>query len=315
MVVRANQSPTDAGFDPGWLDTLSAVVETGSFTQAGTRRSLTQSAVSQQIAALERWAGAPLVHRRPVAPTEAGLLVLTHHADLRAAVTRLGTDLADLRLGRTGTVRIAAFLSACRTLVPVAVAEFRRTHPRTRVELSQKETAPAIEAVQRGAAHVAVTFGYGPVEVPDTLVATPLHDEPVHLAVPVGHHLTRLPAVDLRQVDPAEVIAAPDASMPAVPVQDAGLHYDGDDFSVLLALVSAGLGVAPVPGLAATPVPAGVELLALTAAEPVQRRAWVVSPAGAGPPTASLIDALLLAGRRATHATLSGWMPDGTPAQ
>lgn len=292
-----------APFDLAWLDTLAVVAETGSFTQAGLRLHLTQSAVSQQVAALERWAGASLLHRRPVALTDAGQLVLAHHQTLRARVGRLGEDLVDLRQGLLGTVRIAAFLSACRTLVPAALAAFRRETPRVRVVLSQLETGPALTALRHGDVDLAVVFGYGPVEMGTELTTTPLYDEPVVLAVPVGHPLTTGPAVDLSTFDPAEVIVAPDASMPSVRSGSAAqVRYLGDDFSVLLALVAAGLGVAPVPRLAVTPCPPGVALVPLAGPEQPRRRVWAVWSAGPEqrPAVAAAVRALVTAGAAVT---------------
>ncbi|MEE6263985.1 LysR family transcriptional regulator [Plantactinospora sonchi] len=292
-----------APFDLAWLDTLAVVAESGSFTQAGLRLHLTQSAVSQQVAALERWAGAPLLHRRPVALTDAGQLVLTHHQTLRARVARLGEDLVDLRQGLLGTVRIAAFLSACRTLVPAALTAFRRATPRVRVVLSQLETGPALTALRHGDVDLAVVFGYGPVEMGGELAATPLYDEPVVLAVPVGHPLAAGPAVDLTAVDPAEVIVAPDASMPSVGSGAAArVRYLGDDFSVLLALVAAGQGVAPVPWLAVTPCPAGVALVRLAGPEQPRRRVWAVWSAGQEqrPEVTAAVRALVTAGAAAS---------------
>ena len=281
------------GFDLAWLATLASVAETGSFTQAGLRLGLTQSAVSQQVAALERWAGAELLRRRPVALTDAGRLVLGHHNALRAQVARLGTELADLREGRLGTIRVAAFLSACRALVPKALAVFRRDHPLVRVVLSQVEPGPALAALRAGDVDLAIVFGYGTPEIPSPLVPVPLFDEPVLLAVPADHPLAGLSGVDLGQVDPTELVAAPDASLPTIWSDAARTHYEGDDFSVVLALVAAGHGVAPVPRLAVTPPPAGVALVPLAGAGPASRRIWAVAPESADqPPVTALIRAL-----------------------
>lgn len=281
------------GFDLVWLTTLASVVETGSFTQAGLRLGLTQSAVSQQVAALERWAGTELLRRRPVVLTDAGRLVLGHHDALRAQVARLGTELADLREGRLGTVRVAAFLSACRALVPGALAAFRRDHPLVRVVLSQAEPGPALAVLRAGDVDLAIVFGYGALEISAPLVPVPLFDEPVLLAVPADHPMAGRSDVDLGRVDPAELVAAPDASMPAIWPDAARTRYEGDDFSVVLALVAAGHGVAPVPRLAVTPPPAGVALVPLAGAGPVSRRVWAVTAETADrPPVTALIEAL-----------------------
>src|SRR6476646_6040657 len=109
--------------DPRRLLTLRAVVAAGSFSAAARALSLTQPAVSQQVAALEREVGARLLDRGaggPV-PTEAGALLLAH-AD--ALAERLG--LADAQMAELARaedpLRLGAFPSALAVLVPRAIA-------------------------------------------------------------------------------------------------------------------------------------------------------------------------------------------------
>src|SRR4051794_1772422 len=110
---------------------LKEVADKGSFSAAAESLSYTQSAVSQQIAALEKEAGAQLVRRgaRGISLTEAGE-ALVKHAD--AILTRLAdaeAELEAIRGLRGGRLRLATFATAGATLVPLAVATFRQRHP------------------------------------------------------------------------------------------------------------------------------------------------------------------------------------------
>jgi DNA-binding transcriptional LysR family regulator len=141
--------------DPRRLLTFRAVARAGSFSAAARELALTQPAVSQQVAALERELGARLLHRGPGGPTltDAGALAL-EHAD--ALAERL--SLADTQLAEVGDaaapLRIGGFPSALATLVPAAIA---RLAPR-RVEVVEGTIADLGGRVADGSLHVALLF-------------------------------------------------------------------------------------------------------------------------------------------------------------
>src|SRR3954452_3902839 len=87
------------GVDPRFLRTFAAVVRLESFSAAARELGYTQSAVSQHIAALEADLGFVLLHRRPVAPTEAGTRLLEHGG---AILLRLDAARADVMRGAAG---------------------------------------------------------------------------------------------------------------------------------------------------------------------------------------------------------------------
>src|SRR3954469_21600142 len=150
------------GIEIRHLLALKAVAETSSFSRAAERLGYAQSAVSQQIAALEKAVGLRLVERpggpRPVSLTEAGR-VLSHHAD--HILARLGAARADLdalAAGVAGTVRMGTFQSAGARILPAVLARFRAEWPSVRVELSERHDDDALFALVQ-AGQVDVTFG------------------------------------------------------------------------------------------------------------------------------------------------------------
>src|SRR5829696_9170077 len=150
------------------LVVLREVAVQGSFSAAAQALTYSQSAVSQQIATLEREAGTRLVERngRSVRLTDAGR-ALVRRAD--AILTELAGAESDLQLIaglQGGQVRVSTFASAATVLLPEAVTAFRAAHPGVRVELSLVEdTAEAVEGLRAGRADLAAepwVLGGGP---------------------------------------------------------------------------------------------------------------------------------------------------------
>src|SRR5438045_782004 len=103
---------------------LREVAERGSFSAAAEALQYTQSAVSQQVAALEKEAGARLVERGPrgIRLTDAGAVVVRHAEAVLDRLARAEAELEAIAGLRGGRVRLASFASAGATLVPAAVA-------------------------------------------------------------------------------------------------------------------------------------------------------------------------------------------------
>ena len=120
---------------------LREVAARGSFSAAAEALSFTQSAVSQQVAALEREAGAVLVERsaRGVRLTEAGEAVVRHADSILAKLSEAEAELEAIAGLRGGRLRMAAFESAAATIMPVAISRFADQHPGVELSLSLHE--------------------------------------------------------------------------------------------------------------------------------------------------------------------------------
>src|ERR671914_1707121 len=151
------------------LRAFALVLDHGSISAAASVLGYTQSAVSQQLAALGREVGTPLVDRsqRPLRSTAAGALLRPHVERVLAAVGGAEAAVEDLR-GDTRRLRLAAFTSALSSFVPAAVRDLRRAHSQVVVEVLQLETQEAIERLRGGGADLAVVHHMPRVAGPPT---------------------------------------------------------------------------------------------------------------------------------------------------
>ena len=240
--------------DPRRLLTFRAVARAGSFSAAARELSLTQPAVSQQIAALERELGARLLHRGPggLSLTDAGALALEHADALAERMAIADAQLEELG-DEDGTLRVGAFPSALATLVPAAI---ERLVPR-RVEAVEgtMEELPAL--VADGSLHVALCFqdaAAPPREYPG-LRRHDLMVEPFVAIVGAGHRLAMRKTIRLHDLRD-EPWTAPSASGILVNAcRAAGFEPDvrfyTRDVLAIRAVVAAGLAVSLSPRLIA----------------------------------------------------------------
>ena len=285
------------------LRVLKEVADRGSFSGAAESLAYTQSAVSQQIAALERETGTTLLERssRGVRPTPAGE-ALVRHAD--AVLCRLAEAEAELEAIaglRAGRVRLASFPSAAATLVPEAVAEFGRRHPGVDVTLAMAEPLDAVAALRAGDHDVALTIEGAPVQEGVELVH--LLDDPLYVVLPRGHALADRTRVKLADLAGEPWLLGSTGTCPDRLVFQAACHRAGfepevvlqtDDYNAIQGFVAAGVGPALIPDLALVNLRDDVLVRSLTGAPPVRRIFAAVTPAGrAAPPTAALLEVLV----------------------
>src|SRR3954449_1243358 len=133
---------------------LREVAQRGSFSAAADALAYTQSAVSQQIAALEREAGTRLVERnaRGVRLTDAGRALVEHADAILARLADAEAELEAIAGLRGGRLRLAALPSAGATVMPEAIARFRDRHPGVELTLEPAEPEPSIAKLRAGEA-------------------------------------------------------------------------------------------------------------------------------------------------------------------
>jgi DNA-binding transcriptional LysR family regulator len=122
----------------------------------------TPSAVSQQLAALEREAGVPLLKRtgRRVELTPAGVILVEHAEVVLAALEQADAALAAVRTGLVGPLRIGAFPTAVRTLLPAALVALGHDHPGLELRVTELDPAAAPDALRTGELEVALVHDY-----------------------------------------------------------------------------------------------------------------------------------------------------------
>jgi DNA-binding transcriptional LysR family regulator len=264
------------------LRVLREVATHGSFSSAAEALSYTQSAVSQQIAALEREAGSRLVERsaRGVTLTDAGRALVAHADVILARLADAEDELQAIAGLRGGRLRLAAFASACATLMPQAVARFRERHPGVELSLCPADPDDALRLLRGGESDIALSIetSFSTRHEPgiDTLA---LLDDPMYIMLPRDHPMAdraRLKLTDL--ADESWMIGTsgtcPDTSIFLNACQAVGfapnIAFNMDDYTAIQGFVAAGMGVSFVPDLALVAVRDDVIVRSLGARPPVR---------------------------------------------
>src|SRR5919198_108477 len=174
------------------LRVLREVAACGSFSAAAESLAYTQSAVSQQIAALEREAGTTLVERsvRGVRLTDAGRALVQHADVILARLADAEAELEAIAGLRGGRLRLVAFPSAGATMMPEAIARFRPRHPAVELPLAPADPEPAIIKLRAGEADLVldITGAFRPPR-DDGIERVHLLDDPMYVALPKDHPL------------------------------------------------------------------------------------------------------------------------------
>src|SRR5437764_13682677 len=245
------------------------VAERGTLTAAAAALGYTQSAVSRQMASLERAAGTPGLERRPdgVRLTAAGNVVLRRAIAVLDEIDAAGRELAGLP-AEAGTVRLGWYPSAGAVLVPRAVAELRRTHPAVTVVTREGTTPVLVRALRAGTVDLAVLGSIPPFRPPDAetpaLRLRTLAERSLRVAVPAGHPLAGADAVDVADLRGQRWIAGPPAGednlMGVWPGLDERpeIAHTARDWLAKLNLVAAGCGLTTLPASLTEAVPPGV---------------------------------------------------------
>jgi DNA-binding transcriptional LysR family regulator len=238
---------------------LREVATRGSFSAAADALSFTQSAVSQQIAALEREAGTTLVQRsaRGVRLTEAGEAVVRHAEAIMARLAEAEAELEAIAGLRGGRLRMASFESAGSTLMPLAIAGFRAKHPAVELSLSLAEPEDCVPQLRSGELDLAIVFESAVVDQVDGIERVHLLEDPMYLALPSDHplaHRRRLRLEDL--AGEAWIAGAADCECNrlisracAMAGYQPRIAFQTDDYTAMQGFVAAGVGVSLIAEL------------------------------------------------------------------
>ena len=252
---------------------------------------LTPSAVSQQMAALSREAGTPMLEPdgRRVRLTAAAELLLRHAHEVFTHLEHAESDLAAFRRGDAGVVRLGAFPTAIRGIAVPALISLRST--RLEVQIREVQPEHTVDALLGRTVDLAVTLTGGAevlgAEDP-RLIDEHLIDDVMDVALPAGHRLAHQRSVDLGELSDEDWIT----HMPGVPCwaamrtacARAGFvprsRHNADDFTGSVALVGAGVGICLLPRLAQGPFTSDPVVVLPISGEPPLRRIAVQYRAG-----------------------------------
>jgi DNA-binding transcriptional LysR family regulator len=271
---------------------LGEVAAQGSFSAAARVLEMTQSAVSQHIASLEREAGLQLVERgtRPLQLTEAGAALARHGRAITAELDHAEQALEEIAGRRAGRLRLGSFPTALTTFVPSALARLRSENPDLVLNVLDDHMQGLVPRLESRELDLAVVYEHPalPADALGRLNRVHLFDDAYRVVLPTRHRLSRrrarLTLTDLAD----EVWVGGRAGSAWFRILQHACRAAGfeprsmlatDDYRAVHAFVAAGLGVAVVPGLAATNAPAGVEVRNLAVGGPV-RRISVAHPPG-----------------------------------
>ncbi|QKW05375.1 LysR family transcriptional regulator [Streptomyces sp. NA04227] len=268
------------------LRTLDALARHGSVSGAAAGLHVTTSAVSQQMAKLEREVGQQLLAKngRGVRLTDAGRLLADHARQIISQVQLAQSDLEAQRGRAVGELRMAAFPTAARGLLPAAVADLRAEHPGLRVSTVEWEPEQGVAAVVRGDVDLAVVLDWynKPLGVPDGLRKAAVLDDITDVAMPNTHPLAARESVDLTDFADDEWITWPEGAFChewlLFTLRGQGIEprvaHTAEEHQTQLAFVAAGLGVCVAPRLGRDPLPEGV--VTVPVREGVSRHVYVV---------------------------------------
>ena len=303
-------------YDLKQLRVLHEVAKRGSFSAAADALDYTQSAVSKQIAALEREAGAVLVERavRPVRLTDAGGVLLSHAQAALSHLSAAEQELAAIAGLRAGSLRLGTFASAGATLVVPAISAFHARHPDVKLSLIEADPRESISLIRAGELDLAVVHDYPALSAPvdEHLEQTPLLEDRFELVLPNDHPLTRKRSVTLaalageRWLFPritGGVSSTYDRLMRgacAVAGFEPQILFEINDCQAAQGFVAADMGIAVLPHLALYPLNPNVVVRKLNDAP--SRSVLAIRLAGSTP-TPAAQTALQLLQQAAHHAS------------
>lgn len=263
------------------LRALHAVAAEGSIFAAADSLHVTTSAVSQQLAKLEREVGQTLLEKqgRGVRLTDAGRLLVRHTERVLSTLEQAEADLDAVRDTVAGDLTVGSFATGARGLAPRALARLREAYPQLQVRLMELEPDQSIPMLIRRDLDLAIAQDWfnAPLPLPDGLTRAPLMDDVADIALPSTHRLASSGTVKLSELGSEPWISWIEGSIChdwlrhtlRTHGQEPRVAHTASEYATQLALVGAGLGAAVIPRLGRDQVPPGVTIVQ---SEPTLRR-------------------------------------------
>ena len=264
------------------LRVLREVAARGSFSAAAESLAYTQSAISQQIAALEREAGTVLVERnaRGIRMTEAGRALVRHADVILGRLADAEAELEAIAGVRGGRLRMVSFPTAGATIAPRAIGRFRERFPGVEVTLAPREPDEGLECLKAGECDIALTVEASFARITDKAIERhPLLDDPMYICLGAHHPAARKARLRLKDLaDEAWIMGVtgtcPDGLILQRACQGAGfeprLAFQSDDYVAIQGFVAAGVGVCFIPDLALVAVREDVVIRQLEGRPPLR---------------------------------------------
>jgi DNA-binding transcriptional LysR family regulator len=273
------------------LKVLKEVAYRGSLSSAADALSYTQSAISQQIAALESEAGMALLERHPrgVSLTAAGQTLVGHAEGILARLDAAEAALSEIAGLRGGRLRMASFPTAGATLMPLAIATFRASHPAVELTLVEAEPEEIVPRLRAAELDLALLFEFASESLlGEDMTRAELLVDPMYLALPPNHRLAKKAKLRLSELQEEAWVQTSSSSPCARHVVrcchaagfEPSVSFESDDYQTVQGLVAAGVGVALIPELALSVVRDDIVIRALSPAPPV-RQVIAAAPASA----------------------------------
>lgn len=261
---------------------LREVARQGSLSSAAAALSYTPSAVSQQLAQLEREVGVKLVERRStgVVLTRAGQVLVAHANAMLARASRAEEELRQLAAGSWGRLRVGAFASAAAALMPEAIVAMRAAEPSCAVELVEQDTADSVEELRRGELDLAIIVINGHKTInDDELEITPLLDDRIDVLLSATHPLAAAESVSLDDLSDDAWIdcsGSPVRFWMTARGTEPNVIFNSDQHYVVHALVAAQVAIAFSPRLTQPVLEDGLVVKPIAPNPPIRRVAIAV---------------------------------------
>jgi molybdate transport repressor ModE-like protein len=299
------------------LRVLAEVARRGSFSGAADALYLSQSAVSQQVATLEREVGLSLLERTNGGPklTDAGRTLVDHGEAAIARLEEAEQEVAAIAGLEGGELRIASFPTASAILLTEALAEFSGSHPNVRLSVTEAEPEQSLPMLHAAEIDLALTFDYTTLPAKDDrdVDRDLLLTESMYVALPRDHPLAGADRVRLADLaDEAWVCGTRPSSCSQAVVEtcraagfEARIAFESDEYPVLQGYVAAGLGYTLLPDLALPTLRSDLVVRPTKPAAP-KRRVWAATrvEGARSPATEAMVETLGRVGERVAEGEL-----------